>query len=389
MPKNKFALSKKHEYLILKLSDIPTIDDITHCAWSSDLLNGKFTDFRYNTEDALLMIIEALTRRTQGKESLVSKGKIQTTRATAEEMGEVLENIKKGFTEQIEQNVCDAQVIATLRVSHGQLSQITKNNNVLELGKTYRLAGYKWTACELINKGKTLVIQSHGVTHGEWPGFVMPQFGNGDYYSKSIDGEDISAYDNKMKELYDAIKDAEDSSVSYGKGLFLINKEKASFPNWDEPGSGNYWKVLKRAAENAQSFGAASNNAWLGAVDGSYGAWCVDRFGHVYNINYQYVDYVVAPAFNLDLYKVDIVGDEIMIKAMSAPIGNTILFENPDATSVQKQMFLHYGLYLEEKNGEIEKYVVVHTGTKHFLFRQTISRQIVISNFIKNQKHLK
>lgn len=28
---------------------------------------------------------------------------------------------------------------------------------------------------------------------------------------------------------------------------------------------------------------------------------------------------------------------------------NTILFENPDATSVQKQMFLHYGLYLEEK----------------------------------------
>ena len=366
MPKNKFALSKKHEYLILKLSDIPTIDDITHCAWSSDLLNGKFTDFRYNTEDALLMIIEALTRGTQGKESLVSKGKIQTTRATAEEMGEVLENIKKGFTEQIEQNVCDAQVIATLRVSHGQLSQITKNNNVLELGKTYRLAGYKWTACELINKGKTLVIQSHGVTHGEWPGFVMPQFGNGDYYSKSIDGEDISAYDNKMKELYDAIKDAEDSSVSYGKGLFLINKEKASFPNWDEPGSGNYWKVLKRAAENAQSFGAASNNAWLGAVDGSYGAWCVDRFGHVYNINYQYVDYVVAPAFNLDLYKVDIVGDEIMIKAMSAPIGNTILFENPDATSVQKQMFLHYGLYLEEKNGEIEKYVVVHTGTKHF-----------------------
>mgnify|MGYP004683803615 FL=1 len=53
-------------------------------------------------------------------------------------------------------------------------SQITKNNNVLELGKTYQFAGYKWTACELINKGKTLVIQSHGVTHGAWPGYVMP-----------------------------------------------------------------------------------------------------------------------------------------------------------------------------------------------------------------------
>lgn len=147
----------------------------------------------------------------------------------------------------------------------------------------------------------------------------MKKFGNGDYYADPIDGQDISAYDNKMKKLYDTIKDAEDSSVSYGKGLFLINKEKASFPDWDEPGSGNYWKVLKRAAENAQSFGAASSSAWLGAVDGSYGAWCVDRFGHIYN-----------------LFKIDIVGDEIMIKAMSAPLGNTILFENPDATSVQK-----------------------------------------------------
>ncbi len=303
----------------------------------------------------------------------MSKGKIQTTRATAEEMGEVLENIKKGFTEQIEQNVCDAQVIATLRVSHGQLSQITKNNNVLELGKTYRLAGYKWTACELINKGKTLVIQSHGVTHGEWPGFVMPQFGNGDYYSKSIDGEDISAYDKKMKELYDTIKDAEDSSASYGKGLFLISKEKVGFTELGEPGSENYWQALKEVAGNARSFGATSDGAWLGTVDGSDDAWCVDSGGDIYYYYYQSYDFVVAPAFNLDLSKVEVVGDEIMIKAMSAPLGNTILFENQDATSVQKQMFLHYGLYLEEKNGEIEKYVVVHTGTKHFPERFYIS----------------
>ena len=69
---------------------------------------------------------------------------------------------------------------------------------------------------------------------------------------------------------------------------------------------------MKGAAENAQSFGAASSIAWLGAVDGSYGAWCVDRFGHVYNINYQYVDYVVAPAFNLDLSKVEVVENQIV-----------------------------------------------------------------------------
>ena len=68
MPKDKFALSKKHEYLILKISDIPTVDDITHSTWSRDLRDGRFTDFRYNTEDALLMIIEALTRGTQQEE---------------------------------------------------------------------------------------------------------------------------------------------------------------------------------------------------------------------------------------------------------------------------------------------------------------------------------
>lgn len=65
MPKDKFALSKKHEYLIEKLCEIPTIDDIAHSAWSNDLLNGKHTDFRYNTEDVLLTIIETLTKGTQ------------------------------------------------------------------------------------------------------------------------------------------------------------------------------------------------------------------------------------------------------------------------------------------------------------------------------------
>ena len=65
MPKDKFALSKKHKYLIDKIGEIPTIDDIQHAAWFNDTLYGKHTDFRYNTEDALLMIIETLTKGTQ------------------------------------------------------------------------------------------------------------------------------------------------------------------------------------------------------------------------------------------------------------------------------------------------------------------------------------
>ena len=68
MPKDKFSLSKKHEYLIEKIGVIPTIDDIQNAAWSKDMLNGKYTDFRYNTEDALLMIIEMLTKGTQQEE---------------------------------------------------------------------------------------------------------------------------------------------------------------------------------------------------------------------------------------------------------------------------------------------------------------------------------
>ena len=188
-----------------------------------------------------------------------------------------------------------------------------KGNSVVELGKTYQFASYKWTACELINKGKTLVIQSHGVTHGKWPGFKMEKFGNGNYYADSIDGQDISGYDDKMQSLYDAIKDVEDTSASYGKGLFLISKEKAGFTEWGKSGSGNYWQVLKKAAENARSFGAASYYAWLGTVNGYY-AWYVNSDGNVYDSSNQDGDFVVAPAFNLDLSKVEIVGDEIIIK---------------------------------------------------------------------------
>lgn len=184
---------------------------------------------------------------------------------------------------------------------------------VLESGKTYKFAGYSWTACEVNNDRHVAVIQSHGITHGMWPGFVIPKFGNGNYYGRSIDGQDISDYDEKMSALYNAIKDVEDKSASYGKGLYLVSKEKAGFTEWCEPGSGDYWQALKKAAGNASSFGCPSYCAWLGAVGGSDGAWYVSSNGNVYNY-YQDSDCVVAPAYNLDLSKVEVVGDEIIIK---------------------------------------------------------------------------
>lgn len=180
---------------------------------------------------------------------------------------------------------------------------------VLEPGKTYKFAGYSWTACEVNNDRHVAVIQSRGVTHGAWPGFKMTEFDS----KYSIDGYDISAYDVKTKKLYDAIKDVEDKSASYGKGLYLVSKEKAGYTEWCEPGSDDYWQALKKAAGNASSFGCPNNYAWLGTVYGSDYAWCVGSSGNVYDYS-QNSDYVVAPAFNLDLSKVEVVGDEIIIK---------------------------------------------------------------------------
>lgn len=65
MAKDKFKLSKKHEYLLEKLLDIPSIDDIHYSNVSLDISNGKFADHRYNTEDIVLMILETITKGTQ------------------------------------------------------------------------------------------------------------------------------------------------------------------------------------------------------------------------------------------------------------------------------------------------------------------------------------
>lgn len=190
---------------------------------------------------------------------------------------------------------------------------------MLDMEKNYKLAGYIWSFVK-VDKNHA-VIQPHWVTAGPWPGFKMLKFGGkvDDFYATDIDGEDISAYDDKMLALYDALKDVEDKSASYGKGLYLVSKEKAGFTEWGEPGSGNYWQILKEAAEDAQSFGSPDYYAWLGTVSGSSYAWCVNSNGNVYSYGGQdNGDYVVAPAFNLDLSKVEVAGDEIVIKKESA-----------------------------------------------------------------------
>lgn len=51
--------------MINKCCEIPSLDEIKQSKWSKDLLSGCRTDFRYNTEDILLMVLENLTKGTQ------------------------------------------------------------------------------------------------------------------------------------------------------------------------------------------------------------------------------------------------------------------------------------------------------------------------------------
>ena len=187
----------------------------------------------------------------------------------------------------------------------------------LELGKIYKFAGYNWTACELINNGKTLVIQSHGVTTGPWPGFKMSQFGNGHYYGSDIDGQDISSYDDKTQKLYDAIKDVEDMSATYGKGLYLVSAEKVQLPTiiYGASGAGYYCDAIVFAGSQGNPNGTHCN-AWLGTLGNKENtAWFVNCFANGYITFQDEVIKTIAPTFNLDLSKVEIAGDEIIKKS--------------------------------------------------------------------------
>lgn len=201
----------------------------------------------------------------------------------------------------------------------------------IELGKEYYFAGYKWIPVK--KNANKVVIQSLGVTAGSWPGYKMLKFGGKIHglYTSDIDGQNISAYDDKMQELYDIIKEVEDTSASYGRGLYLISKEKASFTKFGE-------SALKEAANCARSFGASSNYAWLGTVCDRFSVWVINSNGYVYGSFSQYDDYVVAPAFNLDLSKVEVCGDEIIIKD-DKPQPQTygiMLIEKPEVEGLTK-----------------------------------------------------
>ena len=183
----------------------------------------------------------------------------------------------------------------------------------LFVGNTYKFGGYNWIVAEKSGVSGYAVLQSTGVTGGAWPGYAMSKFGNNNYYSSNIDGQDISDYNQKTKDLYAAIKAAEYTSAPYGKGLFLVSNSKAGTTSNGSQGSGHYWTALKTAAANYSSFGATNLAAWLGTVYGSSNARFVNSNGYVYYGYSQNDSLVVAPAFNLDTCLIKVDGNEIVL----------------------------------------------------------------------------
>ena len=184
-------------------------------------------------------------------------------------------------------------------------------NTQIELGKEYNFAGYRWVPVRINKEDQVAVMQSLGVTAGPWPGFSMPLYGNGDFYDKDIFGEDISSYNEATEKLMEHIRPVAVDTVS-GRGLYL-----ASFKDIDsveDIRNNSVWEnALIKAATNSGALGIYGRCSWLGTVNGKR-AWYIGSDGCTSSYYDQHNVFVIAPAFNLDLKKIEIEGDEIRVK---------------------------------------------------------------------------
>ena len=176
----------------------------------------------------------------------------------------------------------------------------------LELGKEYLFAGYKWVPVRINEEKQMAIMQSLGVTAGPWAGYTLSQFGDKHYYSQDISGKDISDYDEKTRALMKQIKPV----ISGNTGLYL--------PSYEDIEDNAVWKnALAKAAADYRSFGASYYGAWTGTYYGGSNAYYVNSNGNTYGVN-QNNSFVVPAAFNLDLSKVEIEGDEIKVQVTKA-----------------------------------------------------------------------
>lgn len=194
----------------------------------------------------------------------------------------------------------------------------------IELGKEYRFAGYDWIAV-LCDNSNGVILQSLGITSGPWLGYKMEEYGNSQYYNSDISS--INDYDEKTRELYGKIKGVEKKYSAREEGLY--------FPAGYVAGTNKVWrKALVTLAERAMDY------VWLGTVRGKaalYISPCAGADYYLKSYCNQEKSCVIAPAFYLDLSKVTVEGDEILIGGESA------------ARNMEESR--KYGIVLREKPG--------------------------------------
>lgn len=197
----------------------------------------------------------------------------------------------------------------------------------IELGKEYRFAGYDWIAV-LCDDSNGVILQSLGITSGPWPGYKMEEYGNSQYYSSDISS--INDYDEKTRKLYERIKGVEKKYSAREEGLY--------FPAGYVAGTNKVWrKALVTLAERAMDY------VWLGTVRGKaalYISPCAGADYYLKSYCNQEKSCVIAPAFYLDLSKVSVDDEEILIGGESAA-GN---MENMEKSR-------KFGIALKEKPG--------------------------------------
>lgn len=197
----------------------------------------------------------------------------------------------------------------------------------IELGKEYRFAGYDWIAV-LCDNSNGVILQSLGITSGPWPGYKMEEYGNSQYYSSDISS--INDYDEKTRKLYERIKGVEKKYSAREEGLY--------FPAGYVAGTNKVWrKALVTLAERAMDY------VWLGTVRGKaalYISPCAGADYYLKSYCNQEKSCVIAPAFYLDLSKVSVDDEEILIGGESAA-GN---MENMEKSR-------KFGIALKEKPG--------------------------------------
>lgn len=191
----------------------------------------------------------------------------------------------------------------------------------LTLGTTYTFGGTSWVCAEVFQN--YAVLQNTGISYGLWPGITMSKWGNGLPYRQSIDGQDISEYDNNTIALYNAIKNAEYNSATYGTGLYLVNLSKVNQTTIFSSVSGYYGTALTTAANNANNISETANYkySWLGIYESDNSQdfyYAVSDSGNLGRWGSYDVNLVIAPAFNVDLSKIKLTGTAISISDSSS-----------------------------------------------------------------------